>query len=55
MAMETTKAASAASDARLRAALEAGDTASVQLGTQINKQRDQVARLGFGKAGSARS
>lgn len=59
MAMETTKAASAASDARLRAALEAGDTASVQLGTgtgiDINKQRNQVARLGFGKAGSARS
>lgn len=55
MAMDTTKAASKASDDRLRAALEAGDTASVQLGTRINKQRDQVARLGFGKAGNAQN
>lgn len=53
MAMNETKAASAASDARLRAALESGDTNSVQLGTRINKQRDQVARLGFGKGGRA--
>lgn len=54
MAMDITKAASKASDDKLRAALEAGDTASVQLGTgiDINKQRNQVARLGFGKGGS---
>lgn len=57
MAMETTQAASKASDERLRAALDAGDTASVQLGTgiDINKQRNQVARLGFGTSGSARN
>lgn len=55
MAMNETKAASKASDDRLRAALEAGDTAAVQLGTgiDINKARNQVARAGFGKAGSA--
>jgi len=55
MAMDKTKAAQKASDERLRAALEAGDTASVQLGTgiDINKQRNQVMRLGFGKAGNA--
>lgn len=52
MAMDITKAASKESDAKLRAALEAGETASVQLDPRINKQRDQVARLGFGKAGS---
>lgn len=57
MAMNETQAASAASDDKLRAALESGDTASVQLGTgiDINKQRNQVARLGFGKGGSGRS
>ncbi len=57
MDMNETQAASAASDAKLRASLEAGDTASVQLGTGIdlNKQRSQVARLGFGKGGSGRS
>lgn len=57
MAMNETQAASQASDAQLRAALERGDTASVQLGTgiDINKQRNQVARLGFGKGGSGRS
>lgn len=57
MAMDKTKAASKASDDKLRAALEAGDTASVQLGTgiDINKQRNQVARLGFGTSGSARN
>lgn len=55
MAMNETQAASAASDAKLRAALEAGDTASVQLDPRINKMRDQVARLGFGKGGSGRS
>ena len=55
MAMDETKAASKQSDDRLRAALETGDTASVQLGTSINKQRDQVARLGLGTSGSARS
>jgi hypothetical protein len=53
MAMDKTKAASKASDERLRVALEAGDTASVQIDTRTNKMRDQVARLGFGKAGSA--
>ena len=52
MAMNETKAASAASDARLRAALEAGDTASVQIDNRTNKMRDQVARLGFGKGGA---
>lgn len=52
MAMDKTKAASKASDEKLRAALEAGDTASVQLAPQINKQRSQVARLGFGKGGN---
>lgn len=52
MAMDITKAASKASDERLRAALEAGDTTSVQLGTAINKMRDQVCRAGLGKAGS---
>ena len=52
MAMDKTKAASQASDARLRAALEAGDTASVQLDPRINKQRSQVMRAGFGKGGS---
>lgn len=54
MGMDKTKAASAASDANLRAALEAGDTASVQLDPQINKARNQVARAGFGKGGSGR-
>jgi hypothetical protein len=53
MAMEKTKAASKASDERNRAALEAGDTTSVQLGPNIEKARNQVARLGFGKAGNA--
>ena len=52
MAMEKTKAASKESDAKLRAALEAGDTASVQLDPRINKQRDQVMRAGFGKGAS---
>ena len=57
MAMNETQAASRESDAKLRAALESGDTTSVQLGTgiDINKQRNQVARLGFGKGGSGRS
>lgn len=57
MAMNITKAASKDSDDKLRAALASGDTASVQLGTGIdlNKQRNQVARAGFGTAGSARS
>lgn len=55
MAMDTTKAASKASDDRLRAALEVGDTASVQIDTRTNKMRDQVARAGFGTSGSARS
>ena len=57
MDMNETQAASQASDAKLRTALESGDTASVQLGTgiDINKQRNQVARLGFGKGGSGRS
>ena len=56
MAMDKTKAASKESDAKLRAALEAGDTASVQLSTtlDINKARNQVARAGFGKGGSGR-
>lgn len=54
MAMDTTKAASKASDDKLRSALEAGDTASVQLGTTVNKMRDQVARAGFGTSGTAR-
>lgn len=53
MAMDITKNASRESDAKLRAALEAGDTASVQLAPQINKARNQVARLGFGKGGNA--
>jgi hypothetical protein len=55
MAMDETKAASKASDDRLRAALEAGDTASVQIDTRTNRMRDQVARAGFGKAGSTRN
>jgi len=56
-AMNKTQAASQQSDNRLRAALEAGDTGSVQLGTalDINKARNQVARLGFGKGGSTRN
>lgn len=55
MAMDNTRAASKASDERLRAALGAGDYASVQIGTgiDVNKQRNQVMRLGFGKAGNA--
>lgn len=54
MGMDKTREISKASDDRLRAALEAGDTSSVQLGTSldINKARNQVARLGFGKGGS---
>lgn len=52
--MDKTKAASQESDAKLRAALEAGDTASVQIGARTNKMRDQVMRAGFGKAGSGR-
>lgn len=52
MAMDNTKAAQKASDARNRAALEAGDTESVQLGPNIEKARNQVFRLGLGKAGS---
>lgn len=57
MAMNETQAASKASDDKLLAALESGDTTSVQLGTgiDINKQRNQIARLGFGKGGSGRS
>jgi hypothetical protein len=55
MAMDATKAASQASDDKLRAALKAGDTASVQLDPRINKQRDQVARAGLGTSGSARN
>lgn len=55
MGMGKTKAASKASDEKLRAALEAGDYDSVQLGTalDLNKARNQVQRLGFGKAGRA--
>lgn len=53
MAMDITKAASKASDDRCRAALEAGDTASVQIDARTNKMRDQVCRAGFGKAGNA--
>ena len=52
MAMDITKAASKASDERLRAALEAGDTASVQIDARTNKMRAQVCRAGLGKAGS---
>jgi hypothetical protein len=55
MGMDKTKAAQQESDAKLRTALEAGDTASVQLDPRINKQRDQVMRLGFGKGGSGRN
>lgn len=54
MGMDKTKAASKASDDRLRAALEAGDTASVQIDPRTNKMRDQVMRAGFGTAGSGR-
>jgi len=54
-AMKETQAASKQSDERLRAALDAGDATSVQLGTNINKMRDQVARLGFGKGGNTRN
>ena len=53
MAMDVTRAAQKASDARLRAALEAGDTQSVQLGPGINKMRNQVCRAGLGKEGNA--
>jgi hypothetical protein len=52
MAMDISKAASKASDDRLRAALEAGDTASVQIDARTNKMRNQVFRAGLGKAGS---
>lgn len=52
MSMDKTKAVSKASDANLRDALEAGNTESVQLDPRINKQRNQVARLGFGKGGN---
>jgi len=54
-AMDKTQAASRQSDAQLRAALESGDTTSVQLSAalDINKARNQVARLGFGKGGGA--
>ena len=55
MAMDTTKAASTSSDQKIRAALESGNTASVQLGSGINKMRDQVCRAGLGKAGQARN
>lgn len=55
MGMDKTKAASRESDAKLRALLEAGNTTAVQLDPRINKQRDQVMRLGFGKGGSGRS
>lgn len=55
MDMNKTQAASRESDAKLRAALESGDTTSVQLDPRINKMRDQVARLGFGKGGSGQS
>lgn len=54
MGMDKTKAVSKESDAKLRAALKAGDTASVQLDPSINKMRDQIMRLGFGKGGSGR-
>jgi len=54
MAMKETQAASKQSDERLRAALETGDTTSVQIDSRTNKMRDQVTRLGFGKGGSAR-
>ena len=53
MAMDITKNASKESDAKLRAALEAGDTDSVQLAPQINKMRSQVCRAGLGKGGNA--
>jgi hypothetical protein len=45
--------ASQESDAKLRTALESGDTGAVQIDPRTNKMRDQVARAGFGKAGSA--
>lgn len=54
MGMDKTKAASAASDANLRAALEAGDTASVQIDPRTNKMRDQVLRSACGKGGRGR-
>ncbi|HEV2636301.1 MAG TPA: hypothetical protein VGX23_14200 [Actinocrinis sp.] len=54
MSMDKTKAASKASDEKLRAAVESGDTASVQLGNGITKMRDQVCRAGLGKAGQGR-
>ena len=54
MAMDITKQASKDSDAKLRAALEAGDYNSVQLSNalDINKARNQIARLGRGQGGS---
>ena len=52
MSMDKTRAASKASDDKLRAALEAGDTASVQIDPRINKQRNQVLRSACGKGGS---
>ena len=55
MAMDKTKAAQRESDAKLRAALEAGKTESVQLDPRINRQRNQVCRAGLGKGGSGRS
>jgi hypothetical protein len=52
MSMEITKAAQQASDERNRAALQAGDTESVQLGPNIEKARNQVFRLGLGRGGN---
>jgi hypothetical protein len=43
--------ASRQSDAKLRAALESGDTSSVQLDPRTTKMRDQVLRTVSGKSG----
>lgn len=56
MGMKNTRAAQQASDANLRAAIEAGDYDSIQIqlgtGLDINKARNQVCRVGLGKAGN---
>lgn len=44
--------ASRESDAKLRAALESGDTSTVQIDPRTNKMRNQVLRTVSGRGGS---
>jgi hypothetical protein len=53
MAKNSAWEASRESDAKLRAALESGDTASVQIDKRTNKMRDQVFRTVSGSGGQA--